>query len=109
MWLLPHVALAFLFLQKPDPQAEGMKALEEQRYPAAVESFTKAVAADPKDYGAHFHLALSYSLLNRDAEAISEYKKVLELKPELYEAELNLGMILLRQKMAAEAVPYLEA
>jgi tetratricopeptide (TPR) repeat protein len=108
MWL-PHVALAFLFLQKPDPQAEGMKALEEQRYPAAVESFTRAVAADPKDYGAHFHLALSYSLLNRDAEAIPEYKKVLELKPDLYEAELNLGIILLRQKMAAEAAPYLEA
>jgi tetratricopeptide (TPR) repeat protein len=109
MWLLPHVALAFLFLQKPDPQAEGLKALEEQRYPAALESFTRAVAADPKDYGAHFHLALSYSLLNRDAEATVEYKKVLELKPDLYEADLNLGIILLRQKMAAEAVPYLEA
>ncbi len=108
MWL-PQVVLAFLFLQKPDSQAEGMKALEEQRYPAALESFTRAVAADPKDYGPHFHLALSYSLLNRDAEAIPEYKKVLELKPELYEAELNLGIILLRQKMAVEAVPYLEA
>lgn len=109
MWQLPPIVLALLFLQKPDPQAEGMKALEEQRYPAAVESFSLAVAADSKDYGAHFHLALSYSLLNRDAEAIPEYKKVLELKPELYEAELNLGIILLRQKRASEAVPYLEA
>ncbi len=103
------LVLAFLFLQKPDPQADGMKALEEQRYPAAVESFTQAVAADPKDYGPHFHLALAYSLLNRDAEAIPEYKKVLELKPGLYEAELNLGIILLRQKQAADAVPYLES
>lgn len=103
------LVLAFLFLQKPDPQADGMKALEEQRYPAAVESFTQAVAADPKDYGAHFHLALAYSLLNRDAEAIPEYKKVLELKPGLYQAELNLGIILLRQKKAADAVPYLES
>lgn len=109
MWQLSPIVLAFLLLQKPDPQADGMKALEEQRYTAAVESFSRAVAADSKDYGAHFHLALSYSLLNRDAEAIPEYKKVLELKPELYEAELNLGIILLRQKRAAEAVPYLEA
>lgn len=109
MWQLPPVLLAFLLLQKLDPLAEGMKALEEQRYPAAVESFTRAVAADAKDYGSHFHLALSLSLLDRDAEAIPEYKKVLELKPDLYEAELNLGMILLRQKRAAEAVPYLEA
>ncbi|MEO8127921.1 MAG: tetratricopeptide repeat protein, partial [Bryobacteraceae bacterium] len=109
MWPLAPVVVAFFLLQKPDPQADGLKALEEQRYPAAVDSFTKAVAADAKDYGAHFHLALSYSLVNRDDDAVLEYKKVLELKPELYEAELNLGIILLRQKRAADAVPYLEA
>src|SRR3954465_11011317 len=109
MWMLSNAALAFLLMQKPDHQAAGIKALDEQRYPAAVDSFTQAVAADPKDYGAHFHLALSYSLVDRDADSISEYKKVLELKPGLYEAELNLGIILLRQKRAADAAPYLES
>jgi len=110
MWMSSHAVLAFLFLlQKPDPQAAGMKALEEQRYPAAVESFTQAVAADPKDYSAHFHLALSYSLIDRDSEATTEYENTLELKPGLYEAELNLGIILLRQKKAADAVHYLES
>lgn len=108
MWC-PATLLALLFFQQPNPQAEGIKALEEQRYDAAIQVFSKAVEGDPKDYGARFHLALAYSLLNRDAEAIPEYQKVLELKPGLYEAELNLGMLLLRQKKPLEALPQLES
>ena len=61
----------------------------------------KAIAADPKDYSLHFNLALAYSLMGKNAEAIPEYKKTLELKPDLYEAELNLGISLLREKQAA--------
>jgi tetratricopeptide (TPR) repeat protein len=87
-----------------DWQAEGLKALDEKRYDAAVAAFRKGIAADPKDYAAHFHLALSYSLLDRDAEAIDEYRETLRLKPGLYEALLNSGILLLRQKRAAEAV-----
>lgn len=101
--------LAMLLLQKPDAQADGLKALEGQRYEEAVQLFTKAAAADPKDYGAHFNLALAYSLLKRDAEAILEYQKVLELKPELYEAELNLGILLVRDKEPGKAVAHLES
>ena len=101
------VLLAFWFA--PDYTAEGMKALEEQRYEAAIESFTKAAEADPKDYAAHFHIALAHSLLNRDPEAVASYRKVLELKPELYEAQLNLGIVLLRSNQAAEAAKVLEA
>jgi tetratricopeptide (TPR) repeat protein len=66
------------------------------------------VAADPKDYYAHFHLALSYSMVNRDADGILEYKKALELKPGLYEAQLNAGILLLRQKNPGEAATLLE-
>src|ERR1700733_13453365 len=88
---------------------QGMKALDEKRYQAAVDSLTQAVAADPKDYSLHFNLALAYSLMGKHAEAIPEYKKTLELKPGLFEAELNIGISLLREKQAAEAVPYLTA
>jgi protein O-GlcNAc transferase len=105
MWLV----LAALLVQSVDFQADGVKALNEQRYDAAVESLTKAVASDPKDYGARFNLALAYSLAGKDAEAIPHYRTVLELKPGLYEAELNLGMSLLRSKDAAGAIPYLRS
>ena len=105
MW--PLVA-ALLFLQTADFSSEGMKALEEGKYDAAVEAFTKAIGADPKDYTAHFNLALAYTFLHKDAEAISEYRKTLELKPGLYEAQLNGGILLLRQKNAADALPLFE-
>src|SRR5260221_2723630 len=103
MWAVP-----LLFLFATDFTAEGMKALEEHKYQEAAGLFAKAVAADPGDYAANFHLALSYSLLDKPAEAIPVYKKVLEMKPGLYEAELNLGILLVGQKHAREAIPYLQ-
>src|SRR5580693_5741836 len=106
MWA--SAALLLFFLQSPDYTAEGLKALEAGKYDQAADLFGKAVAADPKDYAAHFHLALAYTMLKRDAEGLTEYKKVLELKPGLYEAELNAGILLIRDKQPADAVPYLQ-
>jgi tetratricopeptide (TPR) repeat protein len=104
MWTALLVAL----LLAADFSTDGMKALEEKRYADAADLFAKAAAADPGDYAAHFHLALSHSLLGNAAQAIPAYRKVLELKPGLYEAELNLGILLLGQKQAAEAIPHLQ-
>ena len=100
---------ALLFFQSAGFEADGMKALEEGRYEAAAQAFTKAIAGDPADYTAHFNLALAYSFLNRDQEGIAEYKKTLELKPGLYQAQLNAGILLLRQKEPAGALALLEA
>ena len=96
-----------LFLLQSNFYNEGMKALEEKRYQAAVDNLVNAVAAEPREYVAHFNLALAYSLLGRDADAVPEYKKTLELKPGLYQAELNLGISLVRTKQTAEAAPFL--
>lgn len=108
MWLSSTV-LVLAWMQHPDLTAEGLKALEARQYDQAAAIFKKAVEADPKDYSAHFHLALSHTLAGRDQDAIPSYRNVLELKPGLYQAELNLGMLLLRQRQAAEAVPLLES
>jgi tetratricopeptide (TPR) repeat protein len=105
MWVLFAVLLA----QSVDYSAEGTKALDAQKYDAAVELFTKAIAEDPKDYFPRFNLALAYSLMGKDAESVAQYKSVLELKPGLYEAELNLGILLLRSKDAAGALPHLQS
>lgn len=110
MW--PGVLAAALLLQaalapNPDWQAEGRGALDRKNYPAAIAALEKAVAADAKDYAARFNLALAYSLAGKDDQAIAEYWKTLDLKPELYEANLNLGILLLRNKQAARAVPVL--
>jgi tetratricopeptide (TPR) repeat protein len=105
MWVL----LAVILAQSVDYSAEGLRALDAQKYDAAVELFTKAIADDPKDYGARFNLALAYSFLGKFSESIPQYKAVLELKPGLYEAELNLGISMLRSKDAAGAAVQLKA
>ncbi len=105
MWVL----FAMLLAQSVDYSAEGMKALDAQKYDTALDLFTKAVTEDPKDYGPQFNLALTYGLMGKYAEAIQHYKIVLDLKPGLYEAELNLGISLLRSKDAASAVVQLKA
>src|SRR4051812_15228088 len=52
----------------------------------------------------HFNRALTLSQQHQDAEAIAEFRKTLELKPGLYEANLNLGILLLRNRQPAEAL-----
>jgi tetratricopeptide (TPR) repeat protein len=101
------VALVCCLLQA-DSYAEGLKALEEGKYQAAVGAFQKALESDPKDYTALFNLGLAYGFLNRDADALTAYRKVLELKPKLYEAELNAGILLMRGKQPAAALPLFE-
>ncbi len=105
LWLAFQAGLA----GQTNLSEQGLRALDDKRYPDAVSSFTQAIAADPKDYSLHFNLALAYSLMGKNADAIPEYKKTLELKPDLYEAELNLGISLLRERRAADAVLYLTA
>lgn len=106
MWA---IVVALFFFQSVDYPAQGLKALEEAKYDAAVAAFQKAIEADPKDYYSHFNLAMAYSLQNKDAEAVAEYRKTLDLKPGLYEAQLNEGVVLMRGKDAAGALPLLEA
>ncbi|MCP5113628.1 MAG: tetratricopeptide repeat protein [bacterium] len=98
---------ALLFLQATDHTAEGMKALEEERYDDAAAVFQKVLEGDAEDYGAHFHLALIHSLTGNRDEAVAGYEKVLALKPGLYEAELNLGILLLEGKAPARAAKVL--
>lgn len=107
MWTAAVLALVLAW--QGNPYNDGLKALDEKRYEAAVEDFTKAIAADASDYTAHFNLALAYGLLRKDAEAIAEYRKTLELKAGLYQAQLNLGMLLVRNSRGGEAVPVLAA
>ena len=105
MWFLFVALLA----QSANVVEDGSKALDAKQYDRAIELFTQAAAADPRDYAAQFQLALTYSLLGRDADAIPHYKATLGLKPGLYEAELNLGLSLLRTNDPVAAIPHFRA
>jgi predicted Zn-dependent protease len=100
--------LLVLFALPEDYLADALKALDAHQPAVAEPLLRKAIEGDPKDYAAHFNLALALSLQQKDAEAIPELRKTLELKPGLYEANLNLGILLLRDKMPTEALPVLK-
>ncbi len=105
MWLL----LLALLAQSANLTDEGEKALDAKQYDRAIQLFSQAAASDPGDYTAQFQLALTYSLLGRDAEAIPHYRQTLALKPALYEAELNLALSLVRTSDPAAAIPLFRA
>ena len=77
MWILYLALLA----QSSNLLDDGNKALDAKQYDRALELFSQAAAADPKDYAVHFQLALAYSLLGRDSDAIPQYKTTLDLLP----------------------------
>jgi tetratricopeptide (TPR) repeat protein len=97
-----------LFAPQQDFLAEGLKALDANQPAAAEPLLRQAVERDATDFSAHFNLALALSLQQKDPEAIQELRRTLELKPGLYQADSNLGTLLLRNKRAAEAVPVLK-
>lgn len=93
----------------PTPAEMGLKALEAKDYKAAITQFETAIAGDDTDYASHFHLALAHSLAGESEPAIAEFRKTLQLKPGLYEAQINLGLLLFRAKDYAGAEPLLKA
>ncbi len=108
-WLSALFCLLLFQTPAADPAAEGMKALEQQRWDDAVGFLTKAVEADRKDYALHFNLAFGLSMVpGREADSVRAYRTVLDLKPGLYEAQLNLGILLFNLKQPAEAAVLLE-
>ena len=105
MWILYLALLA----QSANLLDDGNKALDAKQYDRALALYSQAAAANPKDYAAHFQLALAYSLLGRDGDAIPQYEATLELHPGMYEAELNLGLSLMRTNHPADAVEHFKA
>ncbi|MGA8026701.1 MAG: tetratricopeptide repeat protein [Bryobacteraceae bacterium] len=98
---------ACLSVATQDPQAAGMQALDRENYQQAEQIFSQLAAADPKNYAAVFNLALAETALKKDEQAAEHYKQVLTLKPGLYQTELNLGMLYLRDHRPGDALPLL--
>lgn len=90
-----------------DSQAAGLAALDRNDYQQAKQIFSDLAAADARDYSVFFNLALAETALKEDDQASAHFHRVLDLKPGLYEAELNLGILELRRKHAAEAASLL--
>jgi tetratricopeptide (TPR) repeat protein len=93
--------------QAADLQSAGLQALDQKKYAEAEQIFTKAAAADPKDFSAFFNLALAETAQQKNEQAAAHFQQVLVLKPGLYEAELNLGILRLGEHKPADALELL--
>lgn len=104
-WVLYFALLA----QSPDFVEQGNQALNAKQYERAIELYTQAAAAVANDPFPEFQIGLIDNLLDRDSEAIPHYEAALKIHPGLYEAEVNLGLTLLRAKDPAGALPHLQS
>ena len=84
-------------------------AMEKQDYVTAETLLLKALESNPNAYRAWFDLGYIYTATKHVPEAIVAYRKSVEAKPDVFESNLNLGILLAHQGDADEAAKYLKA
>jgi len=89
--------------------AAAQEAMERKDYEAAVTSLQDYLGKEPRDAAAHFQLGYAYTALHRPEDAKAEYEKTIALKPDMPEAQLNLGITLLETDPQAAIGPLQKA
>ncbi len=83
-------------------------AIDKQDYAAAEPVLRDLISKDPSSYRAWFDLGYLYTATGRQAEAIEAYRKSVAAKPDVFESNLNLGLMLARAG-SPEAAAFLRA
>ena len=87
---------------------EAEAALDKQDYATAEAKLKAATETSPRDYQAWFYLGYVYGQTQKPAAAIEAYRRSVAAKPDVFESNLNLGLLLARNK-DPEAGKYLRA
>ena len=87
-------------------QAE--QAIAKKDFPPAEKMLLDVTGKDPNNYVAWFDLGYIYNATDRSTEAIQAYRKSIDANPKVFEANLNLG-ILLADAHDPEAAKFLRA
>jgi len=87
-------------------QAEA--AIEKKDYAGAEALLKKVVSSQPKNYQAWFDLGFVYNTLGRTEDSINAYRQSVSAKPDVFESNLNLGLMLAKNKQP-EADEFLRA
>ena len=69
-------------------------AMEKQDFATAEPLLRQALTKDPNRFRAWYDLGFLYDASNRVEEAISAYRKAVAAKPDIFEANLHLGLAL---------------
>jgi Flp pilus assembly protein TadD len=81
---------------QPAEIAQAEDAIQKNDFAGAETLLRKAVDKDPNNYQAWFDLGFVLNRLNRTDESIAAYRKSVAAKPEVFESNLNLGLMLVR-------------
>ncbi len=102
---------AALALNLADPSAHNGKGLllaDAGEAADAAKAFEEAIRLDPTNAVYHANLGNARRALGDLAAASAAYRKALDLSPRLADAANGLGVVLVQQKQASEAIRWLE-
>jgi protein O-GlcNAc transferase len=84
--------------------ASAQSALKQRQYSSAL-TFLKPLLRSHPDYApGWFDLAYADTGLHQNDEAVQAYQKAIQLQPTMFDARLNLGILLLEMKQPAGAL-----
>lgn len=85
-----------LIYEQPPEIAEAEDAIQKGDFTGAETLLKKAIEKDPKNYQAWFDLGFVLNRLGRVEDSIHAYRQSVAAKPEVFETNLNLGLMLVR-------------
>src|SRR5215469_906026 len=89
-----HHRVAVEDASQPEELSEAETAIEKNDYSAAEPLLKKIVERDPNNYTAWFDLGFVYNGLGRADDSIAAYRKAVAANPQVFESNLNLGLML---------------
>jgi tetratricopeptide (TPR) repeat protein len=78
----------------PPELTQAETAIEKRDYASAEPLLNKVVATDPNNFQAWFDLGFVYNALGNTPDSIAAYRKSVAAKPDVFESNLNLGLML---------------
>ncbi len=95
--------------QRPaDPLDEAESLLQKEQYAEAEEKLQALIKTQAKNPQAWFDLGFTQSHLGKTADAVASYQSAVDLAPDWFEANVNLGVDLARSGKRGEAVAVLK-
>jgi tetratricopeptide (TPR) repeat protein len=92
---------------QPQPDyyiVQGLRLLQAGNPIAALGEFDQAILADPMNAEGQRHRALTLQMLGRKAEAVTAYRRALDINPAFTEAKLQFGRFLADNGQREEAI-----
>lgn len=107
------LVLTFLMVScGPNPEKSriyldnGIDYLYTSQYDEAIELFNKAIRYDENNYEAYYYRGCAYSNNLRNDDAMADWQKALELKPDYADPYFNIGLLYRRNHDDMTACEY---